>query len=67
MVEGLLVIDPARSLNAVRHAFAQTRQTPFREGDADYRDIEGASFRHYIECREDHLVSEIARHAEEHQ
>ena len=67
MVEGALVIDPARSLDAVRHAFVQTRQTPLREGDADDRDLQGASFRHRIECREDHLVGEIARHTEEHQ
>ena len=67
MVEGTLVIDPARSSYAVRHAFAQTRQAPLREGDADHRDIEGTSFRHRIECREDHLVGEIACHTEEHQ
>ena len=66
MVEGALIIDPARSLYAVRHAFVQTLQTPLREGDADYRDLEGASFRHRIERREDHLVGEIARHTEEH-
>ncbi len=67
MVEGTLVIDPARSLYAVGHAFAKTRQTPLRESDADYRHLEGTSFRHRIECREDHLVGEIARHTEEHQ
>ena len=67
MVEGTLVIDPARALDAVRHAFVQTRQTPLREGDADYRDLEGAAFHHRIERREDHLVGEIARHTEEHQ
>ena len=39
MVEGTLVIDPARSLYAVRHAFVQASQTPLREGDADYRDL----------------------------
>ena len=67
MAEGALVIDPARSLDAVRHAFVQTLQTPLREGDADYRDLEVASFHHRIERREDHLVGEIARHTEEHQ
>ena len=67
MVQGALVIDPARSLDAVLHAIAQMRQTPLREGDADDRDFQGASFRHRIERREDHLVGEIARHAEEHQ
>ena len=67
MVEGTLVIDPARSLYAVRHALVQTRQTPLREGDADHRDLEGSSFHHRIERREDHLVGEIARHTEEHQ
>jgi hypothetical protein len=44
MVEGTLVIDPARSLYAVRHAFVQTLQTPLREGDADYRDLEAPRF-----------------------
>ena len=48
MVEGALVIDPARSVYAVRHAFAQTRQTPLREGDTDYRDLQCAPFRHRI-------------------
>src|ERR1019366_8547655 len=67
MVEGALVIDPARSLYAVRHAFAQTRQIPLREGDADYRDLQGASFSHRIESGKDHLVGEISRHTEEHQ
>ena len=67
VVEGALVIDLARSLYAVRHAFAQTRQTPLREGDTDYRDLQGAPFRHRIESGEDHLVGEIARHTEEHQ
>ena len=67
MVEGALVIDPARSLDAVLHAIAQMRQTPLRGGDADDRDLQGASFRHRIERREDHLVGEIARHTEEHQ
>ena len=67
MAEGTLVIDPARSLYAVRHAFVQTRHTPLREGDADHRDLEGTSFRHRIERREDHLMGEIARHTKEHQ
>ena len=67
MVQGTLVIDPARSLYAVGHAFAQTLQTPLRKGDSDYWDLEGTLFRHRIECREDHLVGEIARHTEEHE
>ena len=66
MLEGAPVIDPARLLYAVRHVFAQARQIPVGEGDADYRDLEGASFRHRIKCREDHLVGEIASDAEEH-
>jgi len=65
--KGSLVIDPARSFYAVRHALMQTRQTPFRESDANYRDFEVPSVHHCIERREDHLVGEVARHAEEHQ
>jgi hypothetical protein len=37
-----------------------------RESDANYRDLEGAAFRHRIDRREDHLVGEISRHTEEH-
>jgi hypothetical protein len=66
MMKRPLVIDPTRSLYAICHAFPQTRQTPFREGDTDYRDFEGTSFRHCIECGKDHFVGEIARHTEEH-
>lgn len=66
IVERALVVDPTGSLDAVRHAFAQTRQTPLRESDADYGDLEIATLRHRIECGEDHLVGEIARHSEEH-
>ncbi len=32
-MEGPLIIDPARSLDAVRDAFAKTFQTPLRESD----------------------------------
>ena len=67
MVEGALVINPARSLDAVFHAIAQMRQIPFREGHSDDRNLQIPSFRHRIERREDHLVGEIARHTEEHQ
>jgi hypothetical protein len=67
MVEGTLVINSARSLYAVRHAFVQTRHTPLRKGNPDYRDIKSSSSRHGVECREDHLVGEIARHPEEYQ
>src|SRR5665213_1133006 len=67
MVEGALVINPARLLDAVRDAIVQPPQTPLRKGDADHRDRERASFHHRIEGREDHLVSEIAGYTEEHQ
>src|ERR1039458_6274852 len=67
MPEGLLVIDPARSFYAVRHALMQTRPTPFRASDADYRDFEVPSFHNSIERREDNFVGEVPRHAEEHQ
>src|SRR6185437_12919987 len=66
-VERAPVIDSPRSLYAVRHALAQTRETPIWEGDTDYRDFQCISFHHRIERREDHLVGEIARHTEEHQ
>jgi hypothetical protein len=66
-VESALVIEPARSLDAVGHASVQTIETPLREGHADYGDLEDITFHHGIERREDHLVSEIARNAEEHQ
>ena len=67
MAEGTLVVDAARSPDAVRHARAQPGQTPFRRGDADDGNVERPSLRHRIERREDHLVREIARDAEEHQ
>lgn len=67
MIEGAPVIDAARSLDAVLHAFAQLRETPFRGGDADDRDVENTSLRHRVERREAHLVGEIPRHTEEHQ
>jgi hypothetical protein len=67
MAKGTLVIDPARSFYAVRHAFVQARHTPLREGDANYRDRESASFCHGVERREDHLMGEVARHPEEYQ
>ena len=67
MVEGMLVIDPARSLYAVRHPFLQVRLTPVRQRDTDDRNRQVASFRHRVECREDHLVGEIAGHPEDHQ
>ena len=66
-MKGALAIDAARSSDAVGHARAQPRQTPFRRSDADDRDLERPSFRHRVERREDHLVREIARDAEEHQ
>ena len=53
-VESTLVIDPARSFDAVGHAFVQTIETPLGEGDADYRDLEYIIFHHGIERREEH-------------
>ena len=44
MIEGALVIDPARSLYAVFHAAVQARQTPLGEGDADNRNFERTCF-----------------------
>ena len=67
MVEGTLVVDPARLFYAFRHALVQTGQAPLREGDADYRDVKSAAFHHRIKRRKNHLVGEIARHPEEYQ
>ena len=66
-VQTTLVINPARSLDAVGHTSVQTLEAPLGEGDTDYRDLEDIAFHHGIECREDHLVGEIACHAVEHQ
>ena len=59
-----LVIDPARSLYTASDAFVQALANPFREGNADHRDFQRASFRHRIKSGEDHLVGEIARDTE---
>ena len=65
MAEGTLVIDSARSLNAVSYALVQMLQTPLGEGNANYRDLEGVVFHHRIERREDHFVGQIARYTED--
>ena len=67
MFEGAPVIDAARALYTVRHTLVQAFRTPLREGDADYRDFQRASFRHGIKSREDHLVGEIAGDTEDYQ
>ena len=61
------VIDPAGSLDAVGRSFAHTFQAPLRESDADDGNRERAAFYHRVERWENHLVGEVARHAEEHQ
>jgi len=66
-LKGTLVIDSSRSLNAVCYALVKTIEAPLREGYADDWHLESASFHHGIQCREDHLVRQIARHSEEHQ
>jgi hypothetical protein len=63
----MLVINPAGSLDAVGHAFVESIQTPFWEGYSDDRDLESAAFFQRIEGGEDHLMGEIAGHAEEDQ
>jgi hypothetical protein len=65
MFEGAPIIDAARVLDTVRHTLVQAFRTPFRAGNADYRDYQRASFRHRIKSREDHLVSEIAGYTED--
>ena len=67
LVEGALVINSARSRYAVAHSVLQLCKTPLFKGDADDRDLQHVPFHQRIEGREDHLVGEIARHAEEHQ
>ena len=67
MFEGAPIIDAARALYTVRHALVQAFRTPLRKGNADYRDLQRASFHHRIESREDHLVGEIACDTEDHQ
>ena len=67
MLKSAFVIDSARSLDAVSRTLVQALQTPLWKGDADHRNFECASLYHCIECREDHFVGQIARHAEDHQ
>ena len=67
VVEGVPVIDLAGLPDAVRRLFAQLRQAPFRGGDAHHRHIEHAALGHRVERRKDHLVGEVAGHAEDHQ
>ena len=66
MLQCAFIIDSARSLYAVRHALVQTHHAPLWKGDTDDRNFESAFFHHCIECREDHLVGQIACHTEDH-
>ena len=66
LLECAFVIDSTRSLNAVRHALMQTRHAPFGKGNANHRNLESALLHHGIERWEDHLVSQVTRHAEEY-
>ena len=59
MMEGWLVVDPARPFYAFGHALVQTSQAPIREGHADHRDLKGAALHHRVKRRKDHLVREI--------
>jgi len=52
VIEGALVIDPARLLDALRDSSPQSLQTPFGKRDADDRDVQGSAFHHRIECGE---------------
>src|SRR5665213_2634248 len=67
MLKRAFVIDSARSLNAVRRTLVQARQTPLWEGNANDRDVKDPTFHHRIECREDHLMGQISRHAKDYQ
>jgi hypothetical protein len=67
MLESLLIVDSAGSLEAIFDAGEKLLAAPFRRGDANHRDIEIAAFCHRIERGEDHFVGEIARHAEKHE
>src|SRR5579872_5791779 len=66
MLEGPLVVDPSRLLDAVRHAFLQSLQRPLRKCDADDRNVEVSTFHHRIESGKDHFVGEITRHTVDH-
>src|SRR5208283_1365578 len=52
--------------NAVPRIVTKLRETPVRGRDPDHRDVQHAAPHHLVESRKDHLVSEIARRAEEH-
>src|SRR5579862_6676544 len=67
MAECPLIVDPARSSYAFRDAAVQTCRGPLGQGDADYRDVQGAALHHCIKGRKNHLVGEIARDPEEYQ
>ena len=67
MFQRALIIDAARALYTVRHTLVQAFGTPLRQGNADYGNLELASFHHRIKSREDHLVGQIAGNTEDNE
>ena len=67
VVKSAPVIDPAGLPDAVRRPFAQLRQAPLRGGNANHRHLENAAPCHRVERRKNHLVGEVAGHAENNQ
>ncbi len=61
------IVDAARSFHAILHAVAQLRQAPVPPGDANDRDVQGATFGELVKRGEDLLVRKIAGRAEQHQ
>src|ERR1017187_2229285 len=61
------IIDSAGSLYAVCPSLVQALYAPLWKRDTDDWNFKDAFFYHRIECREDHLVGQIACHAKDHQ
>ena len=61
------IVDAARSFHAIPHAVAQLRQAPVPPGDANDRDVQGATFGELVKRGEDLLVRKIASRAEQYQ
>src|SRR5215470_280491 len=59
-------IDPPVFLQAVVRSRPELLGTPTRPGHADHRHVKVTTFDHRLQRREDFLVSQITRGAEEH-
>ncbi len=67
MFECIPVIDLAGLHDAACHLLAQLLRTPLPSGNADHGEIKGTPSGHRIECRKDHFVGKITRHAKDYQ